>query len=64
MNSQTVMLTDTVQMFIFVIGGVVGSILALNLVGGINGLFSIFNSAGLADFNHLLRPVKDSHFPW
>lgn len=64
METQTVMLTDTVQMFIFIIGGVTGTIISLNLVGGISGLFNTLNEAGLTNFEHLLLPAKDSHFPW
>ncbi|GMH41228.1 hypothetical protein BSKO_09138 [Bryopsis sp. KO-2023] len=59
-----VMLTDTIQMFIFLTGGLLGTYLSLNLVGGISGLFVAFDEAGLTEFSHLLRPVTDSEFPW
>ena len=67
MLSQAVMLTDTLQMFIFVFGGLLGTAFSLRLVGGLSGLFHRMASVrggSLEYFNHLMRPVDDNDFPW
>lgn len=59
-----VMLTDTVQMVIFVVGGLAGTIAAFKLSGGQSGLFQGLEDAGLSDFPHVIRPANDREFPW
>ncbi|CAD7705318.1 unnamed protein product [Ostreobium quekettii] len=62
-----VMLTDTLQMCIFLFGGLIGSYYALNLVGGISGLFSTLGNVrggSLSQLEHALRPPNDRLFPW
>ncbi|GMH41065.1 hypothetical protein BSKO_08975 [Bryopsis sp. KO-2023] len=59
-----VMLTDTVQMVIFVFGGLVGTLVSLKLVGGVSGLFSIFRKTDLDYMTHLIHPLNDRDFPW
>ena len=61
------MLTDTLQMFIFVFGGLLGTGFSLHLVGGLSGLFHVFSTVRggkLESFNHLMRPADDNDFPW
>ncbi|GMH41201.1 hypothetical protein BSKO_09111 [Bryopsis sp. KO-2023] len=59
-----VMLIDTVQMGIFLFGGILGSIIAFSRVDGIRGLFDTFKAAHLSEFPHLLRAPSDNDYPW
>eukprot|EP00210_Caulerpa_lentillifera_P005478 g5238.t1 len=60
-----VMLTDTIQTFIFLFGGLFGLAYSLDLVGG---LFSMFDELsddriGLERLRHTIRPVSDRDVP-
>lgn len=59
-----VMLTDTIQMFIFLFGGIFGAIKSLQLVGGIGGLFDIFKSRDLDYMTHMVHAADDKDYPW
>ncbi|CAD7696856.1 unnamed protein product [Ostreobium quekettii] len=59
-----VMFTDTVQMFMFVIGGFIGTHTALKLVGGMTGLFSVLRDNGQEYMTHMLHNVHVNDFPW
>ena len=58
------MLTDALQSVILLTGGLVGSVTALSLVGGIDGLFRKLDNVHLGQFPHLMRPLNDRDFPW
>jgi len=58
------MLTDTLQTCILLTGGIVGSIKALSLVGGVSGLFTKLETVELESFAHIIRPLNDRDFPW
>lgn len=58
------MLTDTVQMVIFLFGGLIGTGLSLHLVGGLSGLFKILEERNLGYMTHMVRSVKDRDYPW
>lgn len=60
------MLTDTIQMLIFVFGGLMGTGFALHLVGGLSGMFDKLSreDIGLESFRHVLQPASDSIVPW
>ena len=57
-------MTDALQTVILLTGGVVGSATALNLVGGVSGLFRRLEAADLRQFPHLVRSLDDRDFPW
>lgn len=61
---KAVMLIDGIQMIIFLAGGILGSAVAFNLVGGMSGLLHLLKDENLAYFPHLLRPPTDTFFPW
>jgi hypothetical protein len=60
-----VVLTDTLQLFIFLLGGVAGACLAMSKVGGLDGLHdAIVANPGIPDdFLHPLRSVDDKDYP-
>ena len=63
---KAVMLTDSIQTVIFLVGGLIGTGFSLHLVGG---LFSMFdklssNETGLGRLQHVLRPANDRDVPW
>ena len=58
------MFTDALQLMIFLIGGLTGTITSLNLVGGIPGLFDRLERAGLDDAPHMFRSIDDRDYPW
>jgi SSS family solute:Na+ symporter len=60
-----VVLTDTLQLFIFILGGLAGTFLALSRVGGLDGLYDkILDNPGINDdFLHPLRSVDDKDYP-
>ena len=60
------MLTDTIQTLIFLFGGLLGTGFALNLVGGLFGMFDKLSrdEIGLERFRHVLRPANDRDVPW
>ncbi|GMH41514.1 hypothetical protein BSKO_09424 [Bryopsis sp. KO-2023] len=59
-----VMLTDSIQMVIFLVGGIFGSIKSLQLVGGIGGLFDIFRERDLDYMTHMIHAPDDRDYPW
>lgn len=58
------MITDTVQMVIFLFGGLLGTGLSLRLVGGLSGLFQILEGRNLGYMTHMVRSVNDRDYPW
>lgn len=61
---KAVMVTDSIQMLIFLVGGLAGSIKALELVGGISGLFKILRDHDLDYMTHMIHPPDDKSYPW
>lgn len=59
-----VMLTDTIQMVIFLVGGFFGAVKSLQLVGGIDNLFDIFKSRDLDYMTHMIHGADDRDYPW
>lgn len=57
------MLTDSIQLLIFVVGGIAGSITSFNLVGGMHGLHEKLDQVGLGYFFHIARPLDDRDYP-
>ena len=60
---KAVVYTDVMQASIFMIGGAVGSIYAVNAVGGWEEMKLVFDKVGLEEFPHIIRPLN-SDFSW
>lgn len=58
------MLTDTVQMLIFVFGGLAGAIKCLQLIGGLDNVFSILQERDRGFMTHVIHSPDDRDYPW
>lgn len=58
------MLTDAVQMLIFVFGGLAGAIRCLQLIGGFQNVFSILRERNLDFMTHVIHSPDDRDYPW
>lgn len=58
-----VIMTDVVQMFIFLFGGCLGTVIAFSKIGGWNGLVSVLDQSQLSYFMHWNRGIRDADFP-
>jgi SSS family solute:Na+ symporter len=60
---RAVLLTDAVQCVIFIFGGVVGMIVALQKVGGFNGLYERLEEEDLLYYYRMFRSPNDQDYP-
>ncbi|KAG5462602.1 MAG: Sodium:solute symporter family-domain-containing protein [Olpidium bornovanus] len=59
-----VIYTDILQVVIGLIGGFAALIVAMQRVGGYQGLVDAFSRTGHSDMLHVIRPVTDPNFAW
>ena len=59
------MFTDTIQTCIFLFGGLLGTAISLNMVGGLYGMFDTLSrdDIGLGQLRHTVRPADDRDAP-